>query len=414
MKKVMDYLRKSFYLPILAITLIVIAFIVSSPKEVFIGYKDILISPSGLTTDFIAVGGLGAALFNTAIIIICNLALIRALDLRISGIIYAALYMIIGFSFYGKNILNTLPIYIGVFIYSRFNKVPLKNLIISLLFSSGIAPIVSYVMFGFGIKLYFSIPLGLGCGILAGMLVPPLSLHTIKFHQGYNLFNVGFALGIIAIAFNGIFRLFGYQFKANSQISAEHNLFLYIFLGVLIIGLSISALALEPKVIFKFPSLFKRSGRLVSDYARDYGKSLVMLNQAMILSLEVVICLIFKVKLNGAIFGTILAVSGFAGGGMHLKNVSIIYIGAIAMALLARQDMTASSTIIAILFSAALAPIAGRYKIIPGIIAGMLHVAIVPLCAVFQGGIDLYNNGFAAGFAACIIIAIIEAFKEEE
>ena len=70
--------------------------------------------------------------------------------------------------------------------------------------------------------------------------------------------------------------------------------------------------------------------------------------------------------------------------------------------------------IIAILFSAALAPIAGRYKIIPGVIAGMLHVAIVPLCAVFQGGIDLYNNGFAAGFAACIIIAIIEAFKEEE
>lgn len=409
-----EYLKKSFYLPILALIMIILAFIFNTPKEIFVGYKNILLSSSILTTDYIAIGTLGGALVNAASILILNLVILRLLNLRMSGLIYAALYMILGFSFFGKNILNSLPIYIGIYLYAFINKIPVKNLVISLLFSSGISPLVSYLIFGFDLAYYISIPLGIGAGIVAGLMVPAISSHTIKFHQGYNLFNVGFSLGIISLAFNGVLRAFNLRASEISILSNDHNLFLYLFVAILALILLIAGIILNPKSFKMIPDLYKRSGRLVSDYIRDYGVSIVMINQASLLTFEILICLIFKIKLNGAIFGTILAVSGFAGAGLHLKNTSFVMLGAILMCLITKTNITSTSIIIGILFSAGVAPIAGRYGIVAGIIAGMLHIAILPLCRSFQGGYDLYNNGFCAGFVACILIAIIEAFKKED
>lgn len=409
-----EYLKKSFYLPILALIMIILAFIFNTPKEIFVGYKNILLSSSILTTDYIAIGTLGGALVNAASILILNLVILRLLNLRMSGLIYAALYMILGFSFFGKNILNSLPIYIGIYLYAFLNKIPVKNLVISLLFSSGISPIVSYLIFGFDLAYYISIPLGIGAGIVAGLMVPAISSHTIKFHQGYNLFNVGFSLGIISLAFNGVLRAFNLRASEISILSNDHNLLLYLFVAILALVLLIAGIILNPKSFKMIPDLYKRSGRLVSDYIRDYGVSIVMINQASLLTFEILICLIFKIELNGAIFGTILAVSGFAGAGLHLKNTSFVMLGAILMCLITKTNITSTSIIIGILFSAGVAPIAGRYGIVAGIIAGMLHIAILPLCRSFQGGYDLYNNGFCAGFVACILIAIIEAFKKED
>lgn len=409
-----EYFKKSFYLPILALIMIILAFIFNTPKEIFVGYKNILLSSSILTTDYIAIGTLGGALVNAASILILNLVILRLLNLRMSGLIYAALYMILGFSFFGKNILNSLPIYIGIYLYAFLNKIPVKNLVISLLFSSGISPLVSYLIFGFDLAYYISIPLGIGAGIVAGLMVPAISSHTIKFHQGYNLFNVGFSLGIISLAFNGVLRAFNLRASEISILSNDHNLFLYLFVAILALVLLIAGIILNPKSFKMIPDLYKRSGRLVSDYIRDYGVSIVMINQASLLTFEIIICLIFKIELNGAIFGTILAVSGFAGAGLHLKNTSFVMLGAILMCLVTKTNITSTSIIIGILFSAGVAPIAGRYGIVAGIIAGMLHIAILPLCRSFQGGYDLYNNGFCAGFVACILIAIIEAFKKED
>lgn len=409
-----EYLKKSFYLPILALIMIILAFIFNTPKEIFVGYKNILLSSSILTTDYIAIGTLGGALVNAASILILNLVILRLLNLRMSGLIYAALYMILGFSFFGKNILNSLPIYIGIYLYAFLNKIPVKNLVISLLFSSGISPLVSYLIFGFDLAYYISIPLGIGAGIVAGLMVPAISSHTIKFHQGYNLFNVGFSLGIISLAFNGVLRAFNLRASEISILSNDYNLFLYLFVAILALVLLIAGIILNPKSFKMIPDLYKRSGRLVSDYIRDYGVSIVMINQASLLTFEILICLIFKIELNGAIFGTILAVSGFAGAGLHLKNTSFVMLGAILMCLITKTNITSTSIIIGILFSAGVAPIAGRYGIVAGIIAGMLHIAILPLCRSFQGGYDLYNNGFCAGFVACILIAIIEAFKKED
>lgn len=414
MKGILHYLRKTMYLPIIIIGLLIFAFIVDTPKIIFVGYKNILISPSILTTDYLAVGGLGATLFNVATTLAFNLLILRLLKLRLSGIIFAGIMMIFGYSFYGKNIMNSLPIYLGVYLYSVVNKVKFKNLIIVLLFSTGLSPLVSYTMFGFDMAYYLSIPLGISVGVIAGFILPPLASHTMKFHQGYSVYNVGFALGIISIFFNGIYLAFDLKVNRESLVTTKYNNYLFGIIIAIILLYTILAFVFDKKVLTHFKELFKRSGRLISDFERDFGVEVVVLNTAMILTLEFIMLLIFRVEINGAIFGTMFAVAGFAGAGLHLKNSLFVMIGAVLMVFLTGKDIKQTSVACSVLFSIGLAPVCGRYGIFAGLIAGALHIIVVPIAINFQGGFDLYNNGFASCFVACIMIAVIEALKEQE
>ncbi len=414
MQGALHYIRKTMYLPVFMLVLLVVAFIVDTPKDIVTGYGKILTSNSILVTDYIAIGGLGATIVNLIILVVAHLVLLKVLKLRMSGIIYAGMMMLFGFSFYGKNIFNTLPIFFGIYLYSRVNKIYFKNLIVALLFSSGISPLVSYTMFGFEMSLALSIPLGIAAGIASGFILPPLASHTMKFHQGYSVFNSGFALGLISIFFNAIYRAFGMEVVTVDILEEKYHWLLTGILFGFALFYIIIAVIMDKKLIYKIKPLFKRSGRLISDFERDYGIELVIFNAATLIILQVCVVLLFKIRMDGVIFGSILAVAGFAGAGLHLKNSSIVLIGAVLMVSITGYDITSTSIIISVLFSLGLAPIAGRYGILAGIAAGALHILLARITVPFQGGFVLYNNGFASCFVACVMIAVIEALKEDE
>lgn len=412
MKELMNYLRRKMYLPIVVVILLILAFIADSPKNILLGYKEILISPSILITDYLSVGGMGATLFNVATILLFNMVLIRRFDLRISGPVFSGIFIILGFSFFGKNIFNTIPIYLGIYLYGRLRKIPFKTFIITILFSTGISPLVSYCMFGFGFPLYVSIPLGVICGVVAGFIIPAFASHTIIFHHGYNLFNTGFALGIISMFFYAMFKAFGYEVETANIISTQYHYHLLIALLVVSILAIIVAFINDHKVITTYCKLLKRSGRLVSDFIRDFDRETVLFNFGLIGLLCVFCVVTLKIQLNGPMIGTILTVMGFASYGMHILNVSFVYIGAfIAVMMTSNNDFSSIHCAIAFFFASGLAPIAGRYKFYTGILAGFLHIIIAPLIIGFQGGFDLYNNGIVAGFVAAIIVVIAEAFS---
>ncbi len=50
---------------------------------------------------------------------------------------------------------------------------------------------------------------------------------------------------------------------------------------------------------------------------------------------------------------------------------------------------------------------------IAGILAGMLHVAIATCTSQMYGGLNLYNNGFSAGWVAIIMVPVLESFMLE-
>ena len=67
----------------------------------------------------------------------------------------------------------------------------------------------------------------------------------------------------------------------------------------------------------------------------------------------------------------------------------------------------------AAIFCTGLAPIAGQYGPVWGFIAGCLHMAVVLNTSFLHGGMNLYNNGFAAGLVCVIMIPVINALQPD-
>ena len=299
-----------------------------------------------------------------------------------------------------------------------YRKVPFKSFIITILFSTGISPIVSYCFFGFGFEYYIGIPLGILVGIIVGFIIPAFASHTIIFHEGYNLYNTGFALGIVSLVFYSIFTFF--NLKVNLALDYDYKttkVFYLILPTISIISIIISFIN-DHHVLSKYKALIKTHGRLVSDYIHDFSKETVLLNFGVIGLCLSIIGYIFKIPMNGVVFGSALSILGFAGFGMHIKNVLPVWIGAgitIFISMLVNNDYTLSiSTIIAFIFASGLAPVCGKFGFIYGVIAGVMHIIITPVMINMHGGFDLYNNGFSAGFTAAILCVIAERILKKE
>ena len=61
--------------------------------------------------------------------------------------------------------------------------------------------------------------------------------------------------------------------------------------------------------------------------------------------------------------------------------------------------------------AAALAPIAGRFGWHWGIVAGFLHSSAALSVGPVHAGLNLYNNGFAAGIVAAVLVPVITAIQ---
>ena len=88
-------------------------------------------------------------------------------------------------------------------------------------------------------------------------------------------------------------------------------------------------------------------------------------------------------------------------------------IGATIAAMIHVNPVSSPGLTLAILFSTCLAPISGMFGWQYGVLAGIIHVSIVCNTGYLHGSLNLYNNGFAAGFTAMILVPLITSFKKE-
>jgi len=412
--EILNRLKKRMLMPLIFIVLFAMAFIFDSPSNIYEGYINILKSPSVLISDYIRIGGLGATLFNVATIILFNIIMLRRLGFKMSGPIFAGVLTIAGFSFFGKNIFNTLPIYLGIYLYAKTQKLEFKSFMIVVLFSTGISPIVSFLIFGTEWPLYIGVPVGIIVGIFTGFMLPAFSAHTIRFHKGYNLYNIGFALGVISMLYAVILHSFNINLDVGGPTSEEAHVELVIISLLLSTIFVVAAFIADKKVYTQYPKLLKSTGRLVSDFVRDFGRPVTMLNVGIMGYISIAMLLILNLEMNGPVMGGVLTVMGFGAFGKHPRNAVPVMFGAFLGVTLTNYTLDSVGMVIALLFVTAVSPIAGRYGVIIGIIAGFIHIIITPLAYTFQGGFDLYNNGFAAGFVAALMIPFLEAIKKDK
>lgn len=396
------------------ISLLLLALFFGDYKNIPIGLLRIITHPSMLLTDYIAVGGIGATFFNSALLTIINIYLVRKLKITLTGPIISAFFIIAGFAFFGKNIFNVWPIYIGGYLYAKYQKKKFKNVLLISMFGTSLAPLVSMVAFGFDLPIYIGILLGYAVGIFVGFILPPISSHMLKVHDGYNLANIGFASGFIGTVIIAIFRSYNLQVEATMILSSEYDLILMAMLTLYSLLLIFIGYYMNRNVFSDYKKIFKYTGRLITDFTHLTGFDITLVNMGIMGLISILFIILTKGKINGPIVAGVLTVIGFSSFGIQPKNSIPIILGVYLSSLTKIWEIDSTVVIIAGLFGTFLSPIAGVFGWALGFVSGFIHLSVVMNIGFLHGGINLYNNGFSTGIVATIMISVIDALKKED
>lgn len=386
------------------------AFLLASPQEIWEGMKRIVVSRDALITDYFKLASYGAAFFNGGLMLLMIFLLLHWLKMPFTGLTLAAFFINAGFALFGKNLVSSLPILIGTYLYARHQGVGVKRYIYTGLFGTCLAPLVTEMIYVLPFSLEVNLMGAVVIGIVIGFILPALAMHTASMHLGYTLFNVGFAAGILGFVLVCIMKGFGINSEMVMIWKEGRPDFLIIglygyFLLTFLYGLWCTRGKLEGLL-----KIFKHPGRAVADFILMDGMGNTLMNMALAGMLCTTYILLIGGDLSGPVVGGILTVFGFAAFGVHLKNYIPCLLGVYLCTALKVYEPTMPSIQLAAMFSAGLAPISGQFGILAGILSGVLHTSIVSSTGDMYSGLNLYNNGFSTGFVAIIMIPLLESF----
>ena len=414
MSRLSDFRYKDFYLTSLIFVLFGLS--LDSFTNIYQGIINILTSPSVLVSDYMKIGGMGAAFVNAGLMLLFSAFVADKSGARLTGALISGLFTMLGFSFFGKNVLNTIPLMVGVYLYCMYKKLDVSNYMHVMCFVTGISPVVSLFYFGLNFSIITGFILGTLVGILVGFIIIPISAGMIAFHDGYSLYNVGFSLGIIGIIIAGNLRMFDRLIPEVNIIYTGSDLYPLVFL-LIICTIFVCYGLIRNKGLKGYGKLLKQSGRLVSDFTILFNKYLVIFNVGITGIISILYVKICGGVINGPILGGILTVMGFSVFGKHPKNVLPIMLGVLIASIYNKYDPSGTPAILTALFSTTIAPIAGEFGILAGLFAGFIHKAVATNVGFIHGGINLYNNGLAGGFVAAVLVPLfrnlIERYKDE-
>ncbi len=378
------------------------------------GLRRIIEVPDYLLADYIEIGGLSAAFFNSGVLIILFTWIASLLGLQVTGLMIAAVFTVGGFALFGKNLFNVWPILIGVYLFSLYKRESFGRYIYIAYFGTALAPLVTQIAFHLPLSGINTVILSYLVGIVVGFFLPSLAIHFLAAHKGYNLYNVGFTCGMIGTIVAAFFRIYRFEMSLQTFWGSGNNLILSIFLLYIFGAILFAGWWLNSKSFKNYSKILSYSGRLVTDFVLLEGFETTLINMGILGALSVVYVLLVQSQLNGPTIGGIMTVAGFGAFGKHLRNVVPILIGVTISGFTNMYALGEPNNVLAALFGTTLAPIAGEFGFLWGVIAGFVHCAVVNSSAFLHGGLNLYNNGFAGGLVAMVLVPIILASKKGE
>lgn len=395
-----------------ACSMLCLSICIATPAEILSGWGRILSSRAVLFSDYFLIGGLGAAFTNAAVVLLMSIGLVKLCGARFSGNLLAALFLMPGFALFGKNPLNVLPFFLGVALYCKNRRIPFRKHIGAALYSTTLCPIVSELLFVSALPLPLRIALSLFSGVFIGFIIVPFAEHMLSVHCGYILFNYGFACGFLAYLIMALYRAGGFTVQTASDwmpLRPAAVLFFLLSLCVLLVFLGLWFSGWRFQELLR---VLKVSGCAPNnDLFSSVGIGPAMVNMGCIGLLSVAYILLIGGDFSGPVVGAIFTAIGFAASGVHPKNFFPVLLGVWLFARFGAYPVTAPNVQLAAIFGAvALAPVAGEYGFFAGLAAGLFHYALVSVTGTNTGGLNLYNNGFAAGIVATIMVTLLDTF----
>lgn len=381
-------------------------------KVLINGLTVIVVSPDILINDYIQRAGLGPAFVNAGLTALSVFGLLRLSGALISGPAMAAIFTVAGFSLFGKNIYNIWPIIGGCALFIAASGRPYKEIVIVSLFGTALAPTVSELTFALGLAFPWNLLAGVTGGIIAGFILPPIAKSALDFTRGYNLYNIGFSAGFVGTVLLSVMKAFGIKLSGGFAWGSESPERIVPYMVIYFILMALVGILEDKHWKAGYKKLLASPGRLVSDFPRTCGIGATLVNMGAMGLLGVAFAFATGSDWNGPVIGGILTMTGFGAFGKHPKNALPPMLGVAVAASATNYGIATPGAQMAALFVTTLAPISGTYGPLAGFTAGVVHMLLVVNVGLLHGGLNLYNNGFAGGMTAGILVPIFEWIAE--
>lgn len=193
-----------FYLLIAyGVLLRIIGGLADSIQDIFLGLLKIVRSPSNLVSDYIQIAGVGATFVNSGTVTLLSLFILRKYQYSVSSLTISVIMMLSGFSFFGKNLMNSIPIILGALLYIKMIHSKQQEDVVVGLLGTCLSPLVSVIFLNN--SLLYKI-ISFFVGLFIGFIIVPLFNYMKKHTRGLNLYNMVFSAGIVGMLGNLITR----------------------------------------------------------------------------------------------------------------------------------------------------------------------------------------------------------------
>lgn len=400
----------------------------------FTGLWQIVSQPSKISTNYFAVGGYAATFLNMALVGYLCLALYAGLKATANNVSTLAFILTLGFCSWGINIINMWPSMLGVVIYCLVKKEKLGSQVNAMLFSTGIAPLITDLMLrypnaepvGFHVG---GILLALAVGFCIGFFLPAGLANSPKVHKGFDLYSAAFPIGMTAFFLQAtLYKTMGVALPAAPDASTLQvasrltvNVFCCAVFGICIIVAFV--LGCRPKDYWRLIV----DPALVTNFSSTYGNAVFLMNLGVYGLFILGYYNLVGATFNGVTFGVIFCMLACCNSGSHPGNVWPIMLGYVVastvfgwLAPLAGGSFTgavnAQAIVVGLCYANGLSPIADKYGWRFGFLAAVMHYVLVTSVPALHGGFCLYNGGFTAALICVILVPSLERFartKEE-
>ena len=398
------------------------------------GFWKILITPCKVTTNYFSVGGYAATFLNMGLVALMSLLLFVVFKETPNNVSTLAFILTLGFGSWGINVLNVLPTMLGVVIYGLAKKEKLGGLVNAMLFSTGIAPLITELLVRYpGTEVIGFNWLGFGLALLAGFVIgfflPAGLAHSPKVHKGFDLYSAALPIGMTAFFLNASFyKTMGLDVNALPLLSdmtvasrMTVNIFCCVVFGLCVVFAF--ALGCKPRDYWKLLT----DPALVNNFSSTYGNATFLMNVGIFGLFILGYYNLINAPFNGVTFGIIFCMLATCNSGSHPGNVWPIMAG-YALASLAfgwiapllggtfTFQLNAQAICVGLCYANGLSPIADKYGWRYGFVAAVMHYLLVTSVPTLHGGFCLYNGGFTAALICLILVPELEKFfktKEE-
>ena len=397
------------------------------------GLLQILSLPSKISANYFSVGGYAATFLNMGLVGLASLLLFVVFKGTPNNVSTLAVVLTIGFGSWGINVLNMWFSILGVLLYSLVKKEKPAGLVNAMLFSTGIAPLITDLLIRYPNADYLGfnwlgLVLALVVGAVIGFFLPAGLAFSPKVHKGFDLYSAALPVGMTAFFLNAtLYKTMGISLpKALNELDPATMLvasapIVNIFCVTVFSLMVIAALLMgcKPKDYWKLLS----DPALVTNFSTTYGNAVFLMNAGIFGLFILGYYNLIGATFNGITFGIVFCMLATCNSGSHPGNVWPIMLGYLAASFgfglvspLLGGDFTfkinAQAIVVGLCYANGLSPIADKYGWRYGFLASVMHFLLVTSVPNLHGGFCLYNGGFTAALICMILVPELEKFTK--